>query len=50
MWWTWWQTKADLDKAEETFTEVPLLDVDVSNEMAFLIFAVVASVLTVSLS
>ena len=47
LWWTWWQTKSDLHKAQESFGSVPLLDVDVSNETAFLVFAVVASVLTV---
>ena len=48
LWWTWWQTKADLDEAQETFGSIPLLDVDVDNETAFLVFAIVASVLTVS--
>ncbi|XP_076441381.1 choline transporter-like protein 1 isoform X2 [Babylonia areolata] len=47
LWWTYIGFKSTLDKQEEL--SVPLLEVDINSEIAFLTFAVVASALTLLL-
>ena len=46
LWWTYVGFKSVLDTQEEL--NMPLLEVDINSEVAFLTFAVVASCLTVS--
>lgn len=45
LWWTYADIKRGLDKKEKL--DIPLLSVDISNETAFLVFAIIATVLTV---
>ncbi|XP_076462742.1 choline transporter-like protein 1 [Babylonia areolata] len=47
LWWTYLGFKSTLDKQEEL--NVPLLEVDINSELAFLTFATIASCLTVLL-
>ncbi|KAK7508117.1 hypothetical protein BaRGS_00000356, partial [Batillaria attramentaria] len=47
LWWTYVGFKKTLDKQEQL--ELPLLEVDINSEQAFLIFAVIASALTLIL-
>ena len=46
LWWTYIGFKTTLDRHEDL--GVPLLEVDINSELAFLTFAVIASCLTVS--
>ncbi len=48
LWWTWWETKNNIDEAKKDFGTIPVLDVDLSNETAFLVFSIIASIFTVS--
>lgn len=45
LWWTYVGFKTTLDQQEQL--EIPLLEVDIDSEQAFLIYAVVATVFTV---
>ena len=46
LWWTYYKIKTDLDNNEKL--NIPLLGVEIDNELAFLIFSIIATVLTVS--
>lgn len=46
MWWTFISNKNKLDKEEEL--KIPLLEVDINSEFAFLTFSVAGTALTVS--
>ena len=48
LWWTWWDVKNDIEESEKDFGTIPILDVDLSNETAFLVFSIIASIFTVS--
>jgi len=47
LWWTYVDIKLNLDRHETL--HIPILDVDIKNELAFMIFAIIATVLTVIL-
>ncbi len=40
--------KNDIEESEKDFGTIPILDVDLSNETAFLVFSIIASIFTVS--
>jgi len=47
LWWTYVDIKSELDREEAI--KLPLLDVDINSERAFLVYSIVATVLTVSI-
>ena len=48
LWWTYIDMKTSMNKQMEV-NEIPILDIQIDSEKAFLIYSIIASVLTVSI-